>query len=62
MMIGMLPIATKTRPHKALLTSSMQQKRQRRSQSYHIPKLISTSTTRHPYNRYMHPRKHINIP
>ena len=37
--IGMLMIATKIRPHKTLLTSFRQYKRQKRSQSYQIPKI-----------------------
>ena len=59
--IRMLPIATKTIPHKTLLTSSNQQKRQRKSQSYQILKLTAVSTTRHPQNSYKRPRKHLEI-
>ena len=59
--IGMLLIATKSSPHKNLLTSSTQNKRQSRSQSNQITKLTSTSTTRHPQNKYRHPSNHLNI-
>ena len=41
-------IEIKIIPHKTLLTSYGQYKSQRRIQSYHIPTLTLTSTTRHP--------------
>ena len=54
--------SNKNQAHKTLLTSSSQQKRQRRSQSYQIPTLTLTSTTRHPQNRYRYPSNHLKIP